>query len=485
LKVFNKLNNIQSSYVFILLFIFVFLTQFYSIDKEVIDWDESTFIIMGKSYYNGNLPYIELWDGKPPVHHILLGISFKLFGPTLLTARLLGDLLIFLTSFFLFLISKKILNKFESLLCSLLYITLVSFEFSQPTMTEYTSTLFILISLYIFDENLNNRVLITGVLISLAVLTRTNTAFVALVFIIYLIKKQKNIITLAIGGAIPVLFFSILYFINGEFQRFIYAIILTPLDNSRYRQNAFVIIKDAYKSIFFENSFIPLFFILFLVCSIVFYRKNKIFRVKINQNFKSISLFSFVFLSLVISILIGGRFYYHYVIQLFPFLALFTVLIISNISFDFKTKYLVFLAILLMNFIPLSIHSINNVKNYDIIKRNYPIKNLSTLVDEKSTILALDNHIIYLYLENKLLTPIVHPNVITKPIVYATLLNSLVKLKYIEVNQYEKILLNKPDYILCEKLCKEYLNQDYLDTNYQLIKKQSDIKLYKKKNIKS
>jgi len=32
----------------------------------VIDWDESTFILMGQSIIDGHLPYVKLWDLKPP-----------------------------------------------------------------------------------------------------------------------------------------------------------------------------------------------------------------------------------------------------------------------------------------------------------------------------------------------------------------------------------------------------------------------------------
>ena len=78
--------------------LFVFFTQFYSISTEVINWDESDFILMGESFYNGNLPYLELWDLKPPLHFIYIGTFFKLFNPSLLSARLAGDLIIFLTA---------------------------------------------------------------------------------------------------------------------------------------------------------------------------------------------------------------------------------------------------------------------------------------------------------------------------------------------------------------------------------------------------
>ena len=81
IKKFSKLINFQHIFLpIVLLFILSFLTQFYSIDQEVIDWDESDFILMGQSFYKGNLPYIELWDLKPPMHFLLIGFTFKTFG---------------------------------------------------------------------------------------------------------------------------------------------------------------------------------------------------------------------------------------------------------------------------------------------------------------------------------------------------------------------------------------------------------------------
>ena len=57
---------------FIILLILTALTQFHSINSEVIDWDESTFMIIAKDFSNGNLPYENLWDLKPPLFFIFL-----------------------------------------------------------------------------------------------------------------------------------------------------------------------------------------------------------------------------------------------------------------------------------------------------------------------------------------------------------------------------------------------------------------------------
>ena len=80
---------------FLILLVLSVLTQFYSITDEVIDWDESTFMIMANDFYKGNLPYENLWDLKPPIFFIFLGSFYKIFGVSLLTTRLFGDLLVF------------------------------------------------------------------------------------------------------------------------------------------------------------------------------------------------------------------------------------------------------------------------------------------------------------------------------------------------------------------------------------------------------
>ena len=148
---------------------------------------------MGRSFYDGNLPYIQLWDGKPPMHHIILGSAFKLFGPEFLIGRLTGDFLILLSSICVYLLARKTLNQFSSVLSSILYVTFVSLEFAQPTMTEYSSTLFILFALLVFNENSKTNIFLSGVFISLAFFTRTNTAFVAVAFFFVSFKKKKRI----------------------------------------------------------------------------------------------------------------------------------------------------------------------------------------------------------------------------------------------------------------------------------------------------
>ena len=53
-------------------------------------WDESTFIIMGSHVLEGHLPYLELFDIKPPGIFFALAGVMSVFGENLLAVRFFG-----------------------------------------------------------------------------------------------------------------------------------------------------------------------------------------------------------------------------------------------------------------------------------------------------------------------------------------------------------------------------------------------------------
>lgn len=462
--------------------IFVFLTQFYSINIEVINWDESDFILLGNSFFEGNLPYEQLWDLKPPLHFIYIGTMFKIFGPSLLIARIAGDLLIFFTSVSIFFISRKILSENESNIVALIYIFLTSYLFAQPTMTEYLSTLFVIVSMISFQTNTNKSLFVTGILVSLAVLTRTNTAFILVLYFFLIILKsfgRGKVFSFILGSSLPVIILSLVYESRNLFNIFLQSIFTIPLGNTLIRDNFLNVFRDSYEGIFLENIFA---FQNFFVLGLFFFAyqifKNKKYRDLVIKNFIEIDLYLYVFIFLCISIIVGGRFYYHYLIQLFPFIALFSVYAISKI-FELKKIYLFAILFLIsLNSFPLVIQSFQNLKNYDEIVLNYKVQNVASLIDEKGSVLALDNHLIYFYLDIEPITPVVHPNVIFKEAEYEILISSLVELNLIELNQSTKILNSFPDYIVCEEFCYTYIEEDYFD-NYQLLVNLDGLRLFK------
>ena len=479
-KMFFKKIKFNEYFLILSFGLFVFLTQFYSIGVEVINWDESDFILMGSSFYNGNLPYVEVWDLKPPLHFFYLGTVFKLFSPSLLTARLAGDFLIFITSIFLYFISKKIFRNYEAVMVSLLYISLVSFEFAQPTMTEYLSTLFVIVGMIFYENNNSKSIFASGLLITLAIFTRTNTAFVWMFFILYSVfvkNRRVNLKYYILGSGVPVIILSSLYFAEGKIIEFYYSVFLIPLGNTLIRENIVEVFMSSYKGIFVDNIFsIPTFFLIFLILFSLSLLNPK-FRSQLFEGLPLINLYVYVFLSLAISILVGGRFYYHYLIQLFPFLSIFIIFAISKILNSNNAAYLFLILLITFNSFSLITQSIYNIQNYQNIKQNYKLQKISKLIDANEELLALDNHLVYLYLDKQPLTPVVHPNIIFKDDEYELLISSLVKLGYINENQNQIILDSYPKYIICENFCYEYINPIYFE-NYKLITEIDKVKLF-------
>ena len=83
----RNLSNINNIWIYFIISISVFLTQFSYIEFEVIDWDESTYLIISKYLSEGSILYVDYWEAKPPVFFIYIALIFKLFGSTLLVGR--------------------------------------------------------------------------------------------------------------------------------------------------------------------------------------------------------------------------------------------------------------------------------------------------------------------------------------------------------------------------------------------------------------
>jgi len=484
LKKFFNLSQADLLY-FLILLVLVVLTQFYSITDEVIDWDESTFMIMANDFYKGNLPYENLWDLKPPLFFIFLGSFYKIFGVSLLTTRLFGDLLIFLSSIVIYFISNKFLNKHLSLLSSTIYIFLVSFNFAQPTLTEFLATLFLLLAILLNYSTLNTNYFLIGFFLSLSIFTRTNMAIVVIYFLIKYIKKNvgfNKLLQFFLGGILPFLSLSLIYSFNGKLKEFIYSTFYMPFEYTFIRRSPIDVFLDSYVGIFFDNyltipTVVVILFFLFLLMLTI----NK----SIYLNFLSLyknyeSLFNIFFL-VTISIILTGRFYYHYLIQMFPFIAIFISIFINTLprfKLQISCLLIVFFSILT---IPNFNESIKNINNYEEISKNYPVKSFVKFINKEKTLLAIENHIIYFYLDVDPITPVVHPNVIMKIEQNNTLLTSLENLKYIRENEFEKLLNNFPDYIFCQNECESYFDSNYLN-NYYLVHQLEDYKLYKINN---
>ena len=482
-KVLGKELN---PYVYLLFFLTIFFTQFSYINQEVIDWDESTFFVISKYLANGDLLYVDYWDGKPPLIFFYLGLIFKFFGSNLLIGRLAGDFLIALNVILVFKILDKNFSKFVSISSSLFLIYLFSYKASQPTMTEHLGILFIVFSFYLIINNNNfSNFYFLGILFSLAFNTRNNLAFACLGIVIYLFLENKitinTIIKLGAGFLSPIVLICAYFLSKDSLENYIYMLIEFPLQVSTYRMSFNEVKIEIYNKLNLDQSFSIELVILISLIATLLYLVSKFSYKDIPSIFK-LNFIICVFLTL--SIIAGGRLFNHYLIQLFPFVA-----IISAYAFNLfsKRKYfftVIFVSILFLNF-NLIENGYKNLLNYKNIQANYPIKKISDSLNnlnlEDRDFLTLENHIIYLY--NDEITPfkVVHPSNLPNTFRYKEILNSLSELDVTFKNEFELFLQKKPHYIFCEIECNLYIDQVFYDDNYNLLIEVEGVKLFQRK----
>jgi 4-amino-4-deoxy-L-arabinose transferase-like glycosyltransferase len=165
----------------------VFITQIGTLHKEVINWDESTFILMAASVVDGNLPYVESFDNKPPLMFIMLAGVIAVFGKSLLAIRFFGDACILISSLTIFAIARRKVDTVSAGLGALLTVCFSAAKTGQFTSTELPATTMLMVALWLMVARGDRlwSAAMAGLLSSLATLTRSDLVVVAVVFGVY------------------------------------------------------------------------------------------------------------------------------------------------------------------------------------------------------------------------------------------------------------------------------------------------------------
>ena len=118
------------------LFSLIYRLPFWFID--VMNWDESTFMLMGQSILDRKLLYSDLWDLKPPLAFLSVSAIMALLGESIFSMRFLGVLSVFLSSTIIYFINSKFFSFYLTLFLSFLSIPMMTIYFSgQSTTTEH------------------------------------------------------------------------------------------------------------------------------------------------------------------------------------------------------------------------------------------------------------------------------------------------------------------------------------------------------------
>ena len=179
----NQYSSDNHFVVSLLLFAFALFLRFPYYFKDVINWDESTFIVMGGSILDGHLPYGEFWDLKPPIAFFSYSLFMMMFGQSITAVRFASTLCVTAMAFCVFLTAVKRYGRKLGWVASLLSVFMVGqIPTGQATMSEIVALVPISVAFYWVVTNPKPGISKTfgiGALLAIASLIRLNLLYVS------------------------------------------------------------------------------------------------------------------------------------------------------------------------------------------------------------------------------------------------------------------------------------------------------------------
>ena len=340
---FRNYADLKGRTVFLLIFSISFFLRFPFFFRDYIDRDESTFILMGQSWLEGNLPYTDLWDLKPPITFLVFASIIYVFGKSFVAIRLIGTLLVALTAFFTYKIGEEVHSKKIGFWASIATVVLLSlFGSLQGVMSEHICMAFFMPGLYLLIKHKKPHwLLFSGLLMGMAVMTKMNIAYAILflgIFMLYdqLSKREwsKGIFNTVLYG-FGILFIIALtivpYYLMGNTELWYKSVIQAPLEYIGVRRYTFFELAPIY--------------VVLAGFFILAWKKKLLEFDKVPVRYLIVAILGVLF-----AFYKGGRVNGHYLIQLHPILLILVVIVISKIEFLKRIKwrpYFLFLILLI------------------------------------------------------------------------------------------------------------------------------------------
>lgn len=484
--------------------------------EAVIDWDESTFILLGQSVVDGNLPYTELLDVKPPLLWICFALFILVFGKTVVSIRLAGSVCVALTAFFTYLIGRKIWDNNIGVISAILFIIVTGLSpGGEAVMSEHVALLPLMAGLSLLIEKKNTlwTIFFASALITSASLIRLNLAYIAIaVGLVLLFCPPNNFnrevklkviiyrgIAYALGGVSVVFLTMIPYLILRQEQIWFSGVITASLSYSSVQKNLLATLSEqitAIWNILLGRTSIALIGMAILVwlggiCQIfltlIYWKRLNIFQRT------AIILLLLTLLSIEISVLKGGFFHSHYLIQFNAILSLFAAVLIKNALLSSRYRRIVTTFIILVfvvAFIHVSLKYVSLgkkiVSNHRILHGSaYQIAEfLEQENGNRQPVLLLSSHLAYWLTNSKPLTPtMAHPSNLNKEF----LLKAWLGEEASTATELSKILSQQPKFIIGEQLDsffkKDTVQEEFNRTiheHYTFVKKINQEEIYKR-----
>jgi 4-amino-4-deoxy-L-arabinose transferase-like glycosyltransferase len=222
---------------------------------------------MGQGIIDGYLPYVKIWDAKPPLAFATFAGLLLLVGKNLVALRLVGALCVILTSYLVYragyLITK---NKVPACIAALVSTTMISL-FMPNVLTEILCVVPLSTGLVLlFHDDIGPaRAFLVGTLLGFAVMIRTNLGVVALMagaFIIFspspshsyrlLARALTTGLAYAVGVSLVICATAVPYLVAGRLQLWFDSVVRAGLElssegfYSRSLENVFDLVRAGF-----------------------------------------------------------------------------------------------------------------------------------------------------------------------------------------------------------------------------------------------
>lgn len=217
------------------LLVLLLVTRWGFLSHEVIDWDESTFIIVAADILRGGLPYVDTLDNKPPLQPFLLAGAMLVFGETLVTVRVLGAVALTVAAIALAGIARRVTGPLPAIMAAALLVVLASIPQLQPTLTEHLALAFLMPALLLLTGPAvgYRGAFMVGMLMMAAALCRSNLGLVALAGLVLVALPVsaaglRRALAYGLGMALPLAAFALIYLTAGQFDRLVLGMVRLP-----------------------------------------------------------------------------------------------------------------------------------------------------------------------------------------------------------------------------------------------------------------
>ena len=446
-----------------------------SIEQEIIDWDESTFVLMAADLLRGHLPYVHLFDNKPPGIFLLLAGSIGVFGQSLWAVRLVGDLSVLITALFTYAMVARFASSLTAGLTSMTLIAMTATSYGLHTSTELPATAFMTAALWAATSRPDRLAspLSAGLLASAAILTRANLAiavlFMGLVYLWPLVHPRPrshrlSAFAFAAGVLAPITAVFAVYAAAGYLDVAVLSMITVPLAYALNRASMLDVLKQNVWAIYglLQNVpgtyLAPTLLIAAGACSLLWRavsmtpRRPAVAPTTADGDVLiSVLLCSAAMLGTMLSILRGGVFFLHYWLQLYPY-AVFVVAAGAHLAPRPAVRWLLWVGCVVLTATAIAERwpSFQRVMTSPLqVTAHHQIRALADRlrVDRRDgdEILALNNHLVLWYLDVPPITRIAtHP----ANLVMARIVAPLARAGYTEPDIFDRVLARRPRHIV-------------------------------------